>query len=393
MKILFLTPGCFDKGGISRYCRYQIEALRTLFGETNVTVLSLLGPDETSFETPIRVDWNGRSGGLWDKMRFSHQALRSALSARPDVIHVAHVNLTPLAVQAARISGAHTILNVYGLEIWSGLSDRRRRSVRAIDQLMADCHFTSDYVTKAQIHASQPKVIWDCVDLDRFCPGSCPPETLRKYGLPNKSSHFVIMTLGRLDRASVYKGYDRLLQVFAQVHRLCPDARLVIAGQGNDRRRLETVAENCGLEGVISFTGAIAEDDLADVYRSATVFSLVSDWGHGRGEGIPLTPLEAMSCGVPIVVGNQDGSREAVISDQGGFSIDPLDLDRHAEVLLMLARSPEILQAMRTGARSSAMEFFGYDRFVEQHSSLYEDMWQEGESKRCRSDLALGRPS
>ena len=44
MKILYLTPGCFDKGGISRYNRYQIQALRMLAGAENVFVFSLLGP-------------------------------------------------------------------------------------------------------------------------------------------------------------------------------------------------------------------------------------------------------------------------------------------------------------------------------------------------------------
>ena len=42
-RILYLTPGCFDKGGISRYSRYQIECLREIHGEAAVTVQSLLG--------------------------------------------------------------------------------------------------------------------------------------------------------------------------------------------------------------------------------------------------------------------------------------------------------------------------------------------------------------
>ena len=54
----------------------------------------------------------------------------------------------------------------------------------------------------------------------------------------------------------------------------------------------------------------VHEDDLPKFYRASRIFTLVSDRGKGRGEGIPLTPLEAMACGSPIIVGNQDGSQE-----------------------------------------------------------------------------------
>ena len=59
MKILYITPGCFDKGGISRYNRYQITACRELFGKENVKVFSLLGPSDDDFEDPFSVEWHG----------------------------------------------------------------------------------------------------------------------------------------------------------------------------------------------------------------------------------------------------------------------------------------------------------------------------------------------
>src|SRR6266576_3588866 len=55
LKILYLTPGCFDKGGISRYSRYQIRGLRELVGEENVFVHSFLGPGMDDFEEDVSV--------------------------------------------------------------------------------------------------------------------------------------------------------------------------------------------------------------------------------------------------------------------------------------------------------------------------------------------------
>jgi phosphatidylinositol alpha-1,6-mannosyltransferase len=371
MRALFLTPGCFDKGGISRYCRYQVEALRTVLGRDNLKVLSLLGPGANAFEMPFEVDWHGSDGGLFDKLQFATQAARFVLSTKPDLVHVGHVNLTPLAISLRRLSGVRTVLNVYGLEIWSGLAKYRRWAMGEIDHVVADCHFTANFVASENLHAVRPDVIWDCIDLERFVPGECNPAVRAKYSLPDKRDHFVVMSLGRLARAARHKGYDRLIEAFALVHAQVRNARLVIAGSGDDRPRLEKLAREHALTETVIFTGTVEEQDLADCYRAASVFSLVSDRGPGRGEGIPLTPLEAMACGTPIIVGNQDGSREAIVDGINGFFIDPFDLAGHVEIILQLSGNADLLERLGTGARKAAELHFGYARFLEQHRDLY----------------------
>ena len=57
---------------------------------------------------------------------------------------------------------------------------------------------------------------------------------------------------------------------------------------------------------------SINEFDLPFVYKSAHLFCLVSEKGKGKGEGIPLTPMEALASGLPIIVGNHDGSKELI---------------------------------------------------------------------------------
>ena len=71
MRIVFVSPGCFDKGGISRYNRYQIRLLRELYGNDNIKVLSLLGPDDNSFEEPIDTYWHGNGVSMKDKLQMS----------------------------------------------------------------------------------------------------------------------------------------------------------------------------------------------------------------------------------------------------------------------------------------------------------------------------------
>lgn len=371
VRILYLTPGCFDKGGISRYSRYQIEALRELFGDEAVTVLSLLGPDADSFETPFSVAWSADGGGLSHKVRFAMRAIGAALAERPTHIHIAHVHFAPLAWTLARLTGARTILNIYGLEIWSGLSLVRRLGMKAMTTVIADCHYTADYAAQAGLTRTRPEVIWDCVDLDRFNPGQCSPAVLDRYGVPDKASHFVVMTLGRISARAWHKGYERLLEAFSKIAPDCPKARLVFAGTGDAVEILKAKAQTLGVDGQVVFTGSVLEDDLPDVYRAASLFSLVSDRGHGRGEGIPLTPLEAGACGAPIMVGDQDGSQEAVVDGSNGFVCPSLDVDHQARLLRAMYDDPAALSVLAAAAPKVARERFGYRRFVDEHGQVY----------------------
>jgi phosphatidylinositol alpha-1,6-mannosyltransferase len=120
----------------------------------------------------------------------------------------------------------------------------------------------------------------------------------------------------------------------------------------------------------VFFTGSIHENDLADIYRSAHIFALVSDSGQGKGEGIPLTPLEAGACGVPILVSNHDGSKEAVFENRNGFILDPFDLGELERLLLLLTVNGELRRSMATEARLVAEREFGFDSFVKKHRKL-----------------------
>ena len=373
-KILFLTPGCFDKGGISRYSRYQISALRDIVGLDQVRALSLLGPDQDSFETPFEVSWHstaqtttiaGHAGFVW-------QALQQAILWKPDVIHCAHVNLTPLATQLKALCGATTVLNVYGLEIWSGLSNIRRSHMARMDYVIADCHATADHVTSKAMHPKTPTVIWDCVDLNRFRPGPMAQHLIKRYGLPDKDRHRIVMTLGRLAVKARHKGYYRLLDIMNDVCAHVPNAHLVIAGHGDDVKQLQARAGDLHLANRVTFTGPIHEQDLAAIYRTAHVFALVSDKGIDRGEGIPLTPLEAMATGLPILVGNEDGSREAVENNRNGIVTSPRDLAAITQALVTLLTETGAARATRIAeARHIAEARFGYHAFVDKHRRFY----------------------
>lgn len=378
-RLLYLTTGCYDKGGISRYNRYQIRALRELLGESSVRVFSLLGPAPDGFEEPFATSYYAGGVSARFKGAFAMRVAMEMLRNRPSAVLAAHVNLSGFALSLARTFGARSLVNVYGAEVWSGFRRDVAWGLAKSDHVVSDCHFTADYIEKRGHRlGGKTSVIWDCVDLSRFYPGSPRPDILKKYGIPDPTKCFNLLTLGRMGADTAYKGYDRLLEVFKKVAIQNPDSRLIYGGGGAMVEILKDRAKRAQIEHRVCFTGFIHEQDLPDVYRSGHVFSLVTDRRHGGGEGIPLTPLEAAACSIPILVGNQDGSQEAVLEGVNGYVLSPFDLDSHAERLIKLGNEPLLRERMGKAARKRIEEEFSYDIFVSKHRRLLDTLELHG---------------
>jgi len=371
VRILYLTPGCFDKGGISRYSRYQVKVWREILGQDSVKVLSLLGPKPDGFEEPFEVDWSGGECTRKTKARFVARSLECAVRYRPDIVHSAHVNIGGLAHGMAKSIGARSLLNVYGLEVWSGMRRDARLGLKLSDMVISDCEWTARWIEEHNLRpAGRATVIWDCVDTFRFSPGRCPAEILARYRIPDPETGINLLTLGRLSPDAAHKGYERLLEVFFRTAPSHPSLRLIFAGAGALAGVLAARAQSHGFADRVFFTGTIHERDLPDVYRSAHIFSLVSDRGPGRGEGLPLTPLEAAGCGVPILVGNQDGSQEAVVEGEGGWVLDPFDLERHSNLIARLTENGGLRRSMGQRARLRCETEFAYSEFKAKHERM-----------------------
>jgi phosphatidylinositol alpha-1,6-mannosyltransferase len=372
MRILYLTPGCFDKGGISRYSRYQINALRTLVGVDNVFVFSVLGPSDEDFEDAFDVMYFAGGTNRLQLLAYLTKLCSTAIFNRPDIIISAHINLSGVAKVLSKLTGAKSVLNIYGAEAWSTVTRDAAWGLRRSDHVISDCHYTARYLEERGIRAKNSiAVVWDCVDLQRFFPAPPASSTLERYGIPDPRSGINILTLGRMGSDTAhYKGYERLLEVFSRIADRLANVRLIYAGRGEMVEILRRQAEALGLSQRVFFTGMVHEDDLPDVYRSAHLFSLVTNKGEGVGEGIPLTPLEAAACGIPLIVGNHDGSQEAVIEGVDGYIIDTYDLEAHARAIVTLGTDEDLRTRMGQAARKRAELEFAFPKFLKKHEEL-----------------------
>lgn len=374
MKILYITPGCFDKGGISRYSRYQISALREIYGIKSVKVLSFLGKDDNSFESPFEVDWQGDNKGLFDRMRLVFWIIYYSLKFKPDIIHVAHVNYSGLCFIISKLVDAKLILNVYGLEVWTNLQRFSKYGLRNAHHIISDCIATKDYLIENKLREipSDITVIWDCVDTEYFKPYQTGFDIIReKYNLPDRNKAFIISTLGRMSKDAAYKGYDRLITACTDFIKSNKDVFILMIGRGNLIESLKLQAEKAGLLNNIIFTGSVTDEELPLLLSYSHLFSLVTISGEGMGEGIPLTPLEAMACGLPIIVGNQDGSRESIFEEYNGYAIDPFDLKLQAELIKKFYFDKNFTSRLSKNCFTIVQKHFSYVSFKEKHIEMY----------------------
>jgi glycosyltransferase involved in cell wall biosynthesis len=126
------------------------------------------------------------------------------------------------------------------------------------------------------------------------------------------------MTVSRLTSWDRYKGHDRVIRALPSLLSEHPNAVYLVVGEGDDRRRLEAVAAEVGLSHKVQFTGEVAPEELPDHFRLADVFVMPS-----TGEGFGIVFLEAMACGVRVIGGNRDGSRDALCGSALAAAVEP----------------------------------------------------------------------
>src|SRR5260370_40968934 len=109
-----------------------------------------------------------------------------------------------------------------------------------------------------------------------------------------------------------------MMNVFPELLGEEKNVSYLIAGDGDDKQRLEWKAASLGLNGRVVFAGRVPEAEKADHYRLADVFVM-----PGRQEGFGFVFLEAMASGRPVVASSLDGSRGAVLTGELAEIADP----------------------------------------------------------------------
>ena len=254
--------------------------------------------------------------------------LRFFRQQRPDVVHTHHVYDLIYALVPAILSGARIIHTEH--EYYS-LLGKKTLILRCLSYFCYAVTSVSEEVTNflaETVKVSKDKLhtITNGIDIEKFSGTSL----LARQSIGVTENSFVIGIVARLEPE---KNIETLLKAFAEVSRQRSDAVLVIVGDGSQRTVLEELSRELNVQQNVRFLGVRL--DIADVVSLFDVFALPS-----RREGLPISILEAMSCGKPVVASDVGSINSVIIPGENGFLIEPDDAGKLATYLMNLMDDP-----------------------------------------------------
>jgi glycosyltransferase involved in cell wall biosynthesis len=281
---------------------------------------------------------------------------------RPDLIHSHsfHANIVARLLKGlAPTQVISTVHNVYEGG-WTRmlayrLTDGLARRTVAVSQAAAD-----RFVRLKAVPQRKCVVLTNGIDTAEFAPNA--DRRLRMRSEMGVDDQFVWLTAGRIVPA---KDYPNLLQAFAHVLAVCPQARLWIAGEASTAEfsSVHALAEELGLGNSVRWLGL--RRDLPALLDAADGFVLASAW-----EGMPLALGEAMAMEKPVVATDVGGVRELV--GDAGMIVPPKNPDALAKAMQhQMQSTPEDRLTLGRAARTRIQANFSMDAKADEWEALY----------------------
>jgi len=308
---------------------------------------------------------------------FSIRALRQIrrLAAGVDILHV-HGARAALFGRLAAISlgqrRPHIVYTIHGFAA-PHYPQPRRGLLLAIERALAS--FTDRFIavcwaereallTAGVARPEQARVIWNGINVRHFHEVQVDRVLQRDaLGIPTDAK--VITTISRLYKP---RDFDTLLLAFQKVVAAYPDTYLLIVGDGPYRPQIQALISRLNLTSRVALSGF--RRDIPQVLAVSDIFVLST----ALWEGLPLTVLEAMASGLPVVVSDVGGVREAVLHQETGILVPPKDHRALYEALSELLTNRSRARAMGLRGRERARMFFGVERMVRETAALYEEL-------------------
>jgi len=356
MKIMQVIPYfCF--GGAETMCENLTYALTTM--GHSLTVVSLY-PEKTPIarrmeEAGVRIVYLDKKLGL--DLSMIPKLTKLMRQEQPDVVHT-HLNVIKYAALAAKLAGirrcVHTVHNVAHEEAegrlqkitntlyfklgWSvpvALSPEVRRTI----------------VSFYGLPEKAVPMICNGVDL-----GKCLPK--ENYSLSDPPA---LLHVGRFNAQKNHKG---LLEAFSRILQSHPDCRLKLIGDGELLEEIKTYAKTLGILEKVDFLGS--RSNIYPYLQEADIFLLPS-----RFEGMPMTIIEAMGTGLPIVASAVGGVPDMLEEGISGKLV-PCEPEATAQAVLELLKQEHLRKTLGTNALVNS-EKFGAEHMARCYCDVYTD--------------------
>lgn len=284
--------------------------------------------------------------------RFYLRVARTIRGLRPAAIHAHSFGPLVYAVPARWLAGGTRLVNTeHSIEYLLERPDFRRTlrfMSRSIDRFVVlGERMRRYYASEIGVPPASLRVIPNGV-------ATLEPTTAARRAAARAAlglgDGFCVTTVGRL---APEKNFPMLIEAFAKATREEPTSRLVFVGDGSERAPLEALAARLGVAERVLFAGW--RKDVAELLPAFDLFVLSS-----FSEGLPMSMLEAMSAGVPVVSTAVGDIPEVITSSESGLLVPPRDPDALANAIGAMLGSPDL--RTRAGDAGRALVLGRYSR-------------------------------
>jgi D-inositol-3-phosphate glycosyltransferase len=322
---------------------------------------------------------------------FAAQLARRWRRDRPDLVH-AHFWMSGLAaLEAATITGVPVVQTFHALgsvkRRWQAEDDTspaarigiERRIARSADRVIATCTDEANELVRLGAVRASIDIVPCGVDVTAFRPAKAGVEA------PAEPRPFRLVVLGRLVPR---KGVEQAIRALVGV----PNAELLVVGgpaaervdQDPEACRLRVIAAELGVAGRVRFTGRMARTELPAMLTGSDLLIAVP-WYEPFG----IAPLEAMSCGVPVVANAVGGMLDTVLDGVTGLLVPSGDVDALADAIRGLLADPARRRRMGAAGAARARSHYSWTVVAEQTERCYESVLAATETAPV--ELEVGR--
>ena len=356
-----------QRHGAQRFLTQLVRGLQERGYTQTVITLNDVGADdveESLVKANCKVIRIGRRAFLLGGFGW-WQLIRILRRLHPDVVMTMLDFADTLGRPAARVAGCPAVVTSIRARnlakpAWQRWLDRKtipwaRKVVFNSEQIVAYGRATEG------VRPEQVVVIPNGVEDLRARATGLRREYRRQLGIPDET-----VLLGAVGRLHRQKNTDLLLQSVAKVGE-GDNWKMVVLGDGPERKNLVRLAATLGLEDRVIWLGERADVD--GWYAAMDIFV-----HSARFEGMPNAVMEAMASGLAVVASNVDGTKDLIDNGRTGYLVDPGDLDSFVARISQLLSDPRERGTMGEEAHDEMLKRFSVHRMVLSYDQLFRSL-------------------
>jgi glycosyltransferase involved in cell wall biosynthesis len=286
-------------------------------------------------------------------MRYGIAAIDIALEEEFDIIHAHDWLSFPAGMKAKKITGKPLITHVHATEFdrtgGTGVNQQvyeiEKQGFQIADKIIAVSNFTKNKIIEHYgIDPQKIRVVHNGVeqwDLSSF------KNNFQRF---KNTGQKIVLFVGRI---TLQKGVDYFLLAAKKVLEKNPNVFFIIAGTGDMESQIIEQAVSMDISDKVLFAGFVKNENLTELYKMADLYVLPS-----VSEPFGLTPLEALTCGTPVLISKQSGVSEAL---SHCLKVDFWDIDEMTNKILAVLEYSELKEELSEHGQKEVQKFSWHD--------------------------------